>query len=201
MRPRWSRFRAWLVLPALLAVASACSALPPAETPTTIVTVIGTPAPPTLAGISGPARLVGQPIPLGDLVVTVQRVVRLDAGSGSTYVGAVLVIESSGGSLDASHLPHTALVDQSLHVYEVDGAATSAVLAAASATPEATPGSTAEAATPSDASAQASPAGGTPGVRRSVRAVVGFRVPTDTPGLQLLIDGRPSGGGQVLVSL
>jgi len=197
MRRAWTRSRAWPLIGALVFLAAACTGLPPIASPTPIPTTAATPLPPTLGGISGTPYAVGQPIPLGRLVVTVQRVITLDAGTGFKYVGVELVIQAAGGgSLSSAVLPGTALIDQALHVYEVDASATSAVLAAAQATPVATPS-----ATPSPADVVASPAQGTPVAPQSARAVVGFRVPSDATGLQLVVDGRQAGGQQVLVNL
>ena len=198
----WSRSRAWVCVVVVVSLVAACSGLPPIAAPTATATTIATPLPPTLGGITGAPYAVGQPIALGSLVVTVQREITLDAGAGFTYVGAVLVIQAAGGTpLDSAKLPGTALIDASLHVYEVDPSATSAVLAAAQATPVATPSSATPVATPSAATPVASPAAGTPVAEQTARAVVGFRVPTGASGLQLVIDGRAAGGEQVLVNL
>ncbi|HET9015993.1 MAG TPA: hypothetical protein VFN57_10380 [Thermomicrobiaceae bacterium] len=197
MRPTWSTSRVWLGVIALATVLIAgCTGLLGSTSPTAATPTIATPQPPTLAGFSGPPRSVGQPIVLGSLTVTVRRVISLDAGAGYRYVGVELVIQPApGGTLVGAKLPGTALIDSSLHVYAVDAAATSAALTAAQATPEATPSPEVVAAT------AGTPAPGTPTTPQSARAVVGFRVPTSASGLELAIDGRASGGTQVLVKL
>ena len=201
MRPIWFASRVWLGVIALAAaVIVGCTALPGTTSATASPSTPATPQPSRLAGFSGPPRSVGQPIALGSLTVTVGRVISLDAGAGYRYVGVELTIQSAPGTtLVGANLPGTALIDSSLHVYAVDAAATAATLSAAQATPEATP-----VATPSPqlvASTAGTPGPGTPTTTQSARAVVGFRVPTSAAGLELAIDGRASGGTQVLVKL